>query len=73
MSDKSIAETLLIKPGRSIYLVNAPRGYTTRLAPLPDGVLRVKTPTSPVDVIQVFVANRTELEAQLPALRLKAM
>jgi hypothetical protein len=25
MSDKSIADKLLIKPGRSIYLVNAPR------------------------------------------------
>jgi hypothetical protein len=27
MSNKPIAEKLLIKPGRSIYLVNAPRGY----------------------------------------------
>ncbi|MBI5563702.1 MAG: DUF3052 domain-containing protein [Chloroflexi bacterium] len=69
MSDKSIAEKLLIKAGRSIYVVNAPRGYATRLVPLPDGVKRVKTPTAPVDLIQVFVANRAELEAQLPALK----
>jgi hypothetical protein len=69
MTEKSIADKLLIKPGRSIYLVNAPRGYLTRLSPLPDGVKRVKTPAAPIDLIQVFVADRAELEARLPALK----
>jgi hypothetical protein len=69
MSDKSIADRLLIKPGRSIYLVNAPRGYAARLSPLPDGVKRVKALAAPIDLIQVFVANRAELEAQLPVLK----
>ena len=46
MSDKSLAEKPPIKPGRSIDLVNAPRGYATRLHLLPDGAQRVKTPAA---------------------------
>lgn len=69
MSDKSIAQKLLIKTGQTLLFVNAPRGYTSALGHLPKGTTVIKTPTAPLDFIQVFVANRAELEAQLPALK----
>lgn len=69
MSDKTIAQKLQLKLGRSLLLVNAPRGYTSRLGDLPPGVTVLKAHAGPVDVIQVFVADREELEAQLPALK----
>ncbi len=69
MSDKTIAQKLQLKPGRSLLLVNAPKGYTSRLGDLPAGVTVLKAHAGPVDVIQVFAADREELEAQLPALK----
>ena len=67
MSEKSIAQKLSIKPGSKFLLVNAPSGYTTQMGKLPEGVMLLRDSTSLVDGIQVFVANRAELEAQLPA------
>lgn len=68
MSEKTIAQKLLIKAGRTVLLVNAPRGYQMLLGKLPVGVKLLKT-TKPADVVQVFVASRQELEAQLPKLK----
>ena len=68
MSEKSIAQKLSIKPGSKFLLVNAPSGYTTQMGELPEGVMLLRDSTSLVDGIQVFVANRAELEAQLPLL-----
>ena len=69
MSEKTVAQKLLIKQGRTLLLVNPPKGYKSLLGELPKGVRLVKAPTQPVDVIQVFVANRSELEKQLPRLK----
>ena len=68
MSEKSLAQKLSIKPGSKFMLVNAPSGYTTQMGDLPEGVMLLRDSSSLVDGIQVFVANRAELEAQLPAL-----
>ena len=69
MSDKSIAEKLLIKPGRTVLFVNAPPGYRTRIGALPPNATILKAVGAPADVIQVFVKSRAELEAELPKLK----
>jgi hypothetical protein len=71
MSDKPIAQKLFIKPGNKVLMVNPPAGYLAQLGALPGGVTLLNDTQSPVEVLQLFVANRAELEAQLP--RLKAL
>src|SRR5689334_2485863 len=69
MSDKTIAQKLLIKEGKQVWLIRAPKGYKTALGVLPAGAKVVSKAAAPVDVIQLFVANRQELEAELPKLK----
>ena len=66
---QSLSQRLQLKPGRKVRLVNAPKGYPARLGELPEGVTLLKSAAQPADVIQVFVANRKELEAQLEKLK----
>lgn len=65
MSDKTIAEKLLIKPGYRVCFIHAPEGYETWLGNLPEGAMVMKELASPVDLIQLFVDDRKSLEAQL--------
>jgi predicted CoA-binding protein len=69
MSDKSVAEKLLIKPGQTILLVNPPKGYKALLGEIPKGATVLKEAAKAVDLIQVFVASREDLEEQLPRLK----
>ena len=69
MSNKSIAQKLFIKPGIKFLLVNPPDGYLTRMGELPIGTILLSDSSCIVEAIQVFVSNRTELEAQLPMLK----
>ena len=69
MSDKSIAARLFIKPGYKVLLVNPPNGYLDQMGELPTGVIILSDSSCLVEVIQVFVANRAELEAELPKLK----
>jgi predicted CoA-binding protein len=69
MAEKSVAQKLMIKGGRSALLVNPPAGYDALLGDLPSQVTVMSQPSEPVDIIQVFVANRAELEQQLPQLK----
>jgi len=68
MSNKSIAQKLFIKPGIKFLLVNPPDGYLTQMGELPLGTILLSDSCCIVEAIQVFVSNRTELEAQLPRL-----
>ncbi len=68
MSDKAVGQKLALKPGSRFLLVNSPDGYTSDIGALPAGVELVNAAAGPVEAIQVFVANRRELEAQLPGL-----
>ena len=68
MPDKTIAQKLLIKAGYSVLFINPPKGYKAALGAMPKDVTTLKEPTRPADLIQLFVANRKELEAQLPKL-----
>jgi hypothetical protein len=69
MSDKSVAQKLLIKPGQKVMLVNPPRGYKALLGAIPKGAKILKEAAEPVDLIQVFVGSRKDLEDQLPRLK----
>jgi hypothetical protein len=69
MSEKSIAQKMLLKPGYRLLLVNAPDGYLQRLGELPAGAQVVGEATPPVDAIQVFLSTKAELQHQLQALR----
>lgn len=69
MAEKTIAQKLMIKPGRSVLLVNPPPGYVERMGELPEGARVAAESDAPVDVIQVFAANRAALEAQLARLK----
>ena len=69
MSDKSVAEKLLIRPGQKILLVNQPKGYRAVLGAIPKGVTLLKEAAEAADLIQVFVGSRKDLEAQLPRLK----
>ncbi len=69
MSDKPIVQRLFIKPGDRFLLLNPPPGYQEILGALPMGTLLLGTSNQWVNVIQIFVANRAELEARLPQLK----
>lgn len=69
MPDKTIAQKLAIKEDSRVFIINAPRGYKAKLGALPNNARLVAAPTKVVDVIQVFIASRKELEAQLPKLK----
>jgi len=69
MSDKSIAQKLFIKPGNKFLLVNPPAGYIAQMGQLPEGTIFMSDSSCVVEVIQVFVTNRLELETQLPKLK----
>jgi hypothetical protein len=65
MSEKTIAEKLLLKPGRRLLVLNAPAGYLERIGPLPD-FARIVEPAESADVIQLFIYSLTDLDSKLP-------
>jgi hypothetical protein len=69
MSEKSVAQKLLVKEGRKVLLVHAPQGYAARMGELPPGVQVMDAVGEPADIVQVFVEDRKDLEAQLPRLK----
>ncbi len=69
MSEKTLAEKLLIKAGYRVLLVNAPDGYENVLKDLPQGVKILEKLSKNVDVIQLFVNTLAELEAELIAIK----
>ena len=69
MPDKSITQKLQIKVNRTVLFVNAPGDYDAKLGTLPEGVFVMKKAHGPIDLIQVFVNSRRELEEQLPRLK----
>ena len=69
MSEKSIAEKLLIKDNYRVLLINAPDSYRTLLGELPANVDILRESAGPVDLIQVFVTSMKEAEERLPQLK----
>lgn len=69
MPEKTVAQKLLVKPGYKVLLVNAPRNYQQLLGPLPEGVTLLKPSAHAADLVQLFAADRRELEAHLGKLK----
>lgn len=69
VSNKSIAQKLFLKPGKSVLLVNQPPSYQRTIGAIPAGVVVAKPSENNVDVIQVFVKDEAELKSVLPKLK----
>jgi hypothetical protein len=69
MSDKPLSQRLLIKPGKTVLLIDPPPSYEVELGQLPDGVRLTREPYAPVDIIQAFLRDRQALERELPRLK----
>jgi hypothetical protein len=69
-STKPIAEKLFIRENYTVLLVNEPEGYKVKMGKLPRNVSLVTKSSGPVDLIQVFVSSKSELESQLRELKL---
>jgi hypothetical protein len=69
VSDKTVAEKLYIKANYKILLINAPAGYQSVLGELPPGVTILEKPAGLVDMIQMFITSKKELEEQLGGLK----
>jgi hypothetical protein len=67
MADSALVKKLGIKPGQGLLIMNAPQGYIERLSPLPEGASLATGPGGSFGFVQLFVANRAELNALAPA------
>jgi hypothetical protein len=68
-SGTPLAKKLGFKPTSRAVIVNAPAGYLATLEPLPEGVQLLARAGREVDLIQLFVVRRAELERRFPTLR----
>lgn len=68
-SKRSLPEKLGIKPGFRFCILNPPAGYNATLGELPLGVQRLAKPREPLDFIQFFTKQRSELERVFPDLK----
>jgi hypothetical protein len=59
-----LIKKLLIKPNYTVLLLNAPKGYNDLLGALPEGVTVTDKASGQYDVVQLFVLQKADLEAQ---------
>jgi hypothetical protein len=69
MAAKTVAQKMLIRPSARVLILGAPPGYARVLGPLPQGATPLAHATKGIEVLQVFVRSRKELEARLPKLK----
>ena len=67
-SGKPLVEKLGIKPGTTIAILNAPRGYQRILGKLPRDVRCRTRAAGRLDFLQFFTREQRELERTFPAL-----
>jgi len=68
-SGTPLSKKLGIKPGMAVCAIDAPAGYRTLLAPVPDDVTFATRVSAGVDVIHVFATAASPLAKALPRLR----
>ena len=68
-SKKSLSKKMFIKEGYTLLLVCEPKDYRSLLKDVPEDFTVTTDVSGPVDLIQVFVKTRSELEEQLPILK----
>jgi len=69
MSEKSIAQRLFLKKNFRFLLLGEPPEYLEELGNLPEGVILLNEIELPVDLIQVFVMDYTELVTTLEKIK----
>ena len=67
-SGKPLVAKLGIKPGATIAILNAPRGYDRILGEMPRDVKRKIAAVGALDFVQFFTAEKRELERRFPVL-----
>jgi hypothetical protein len=68
-SGTPLPKKLGIKDGARVALIGAPKHYRELLVPLPAEVRFAGTPDAEIDLVQLFVTLRADLETRLAALR----
>jgi len=68
-STKSIPEKLQMKPGKTVLFINKPVAYDKLLGRLPDGVIVADSLTKVVDIVQIFVQSKVQVEQELPRVK----
>jgi hypothetical protein len=63
----ALAKKLHLKSGMSMCVLDAPAGYQLELDSL--GVTQKKAPKGPLDVVQIFVTRKAQLDKRLAALK----
>ena len=63
-----LAKKLHVTPGMTMCVLDAPAGYQLELGTL-DRVTQLKAPRGKVDILQVFVTRKAQLDKRLPALK----
>ena len=66
-SGTPLARKLGISPGARVALLDAPGGFESLLAPLPEGVTILSRAAPDLDVAVLFVTRRARLEHRFPA------
>jgi hypothetical protein len=69
MSNKSVAEKLLVKGNSVVLPLNEPSGYREVLGELPKNVTALTELGRPSDVIQLFLTSRSEMVTRLNGLK----
>lgn len=66
MVESSLAQKLVIKPGNTVRIIDAPEGYEHLLVDLPEGASLLEGGNGQADVILLFGESRATLERTLP-------
>ncbi len=66
-SSKAVATRLGIRPGHTLYTINAPSNYPRTLGQLPPGAAILKEKDLPADRVHLFAGNQAELDRLLPS------
>jgi len=69
MSDKTIAQKLMVKAGQTVLILNAPNGYKQSIGKLPADAIIFSKGGQSADIVQAFIRTKTELEDQLISLK----
>ena len=68
-SGTPLAKKLGLKEHSVVLLIDAPKDYAQLLTPMPAGVQFVAKPNRSVDIVQLFVLQRSALQKHLHRLR----
>src|SRR5208337_1633827 len=68
-SKKSLVEKLGIKEGFAISIIGTPKNYAATLGKLPSGVKQRVKLEGPLDFLQFFCSERSQLEENFPTLK----